>query len=716
MNLACTLCSSKTPSLSFFHSLLTSYTGSQNSKLALDIFRQLLETNVNPVDLTFSLLLKACASSLSSYAYASFSAGIEGSQVHSQLVKRGINQFVYVNTALLDFYMKLGCTTDARKLFENMPCRDVVSWNALICGYSQNGYHFDALDLFVQMLRDGFRPNQTTIVSLVPSCGLRELILQGSSIHGLGIKAGLGWDPQVKNAITSMYAKCDDLKASELLFEEMSEKNIVSWNTMIGAYGQNGFSDKAMFFFKKMLEESLQPSPVTMISLLSANAVPEIVHCYIIKCGFNSYVSVITSLICLYAKKGCTDMAELLYKTSPVKNLISLTAIMSSYSEKGDIKLVIEYFMQIQQLDMKPDAVAMISVLCGIIDPAHFVIGRAFHGYGLQSGLIVDCLVVNGLISMYSRFDEIEDALSLFLEMNEKPLITWNSLISGFVQAGKPSHAMELFRRMKMYGQKPDGITIASLLSGCCQLGYLRIGEVLHNYVVRNNVKVEDFTGTALIDMYTKCGRLEYAERVFKSINDPCLATWNSIISGYSLHGIEHQAFICYSELLEHGLKPDRITFLGVLSACTHGGLVLEGTEHFLIMTKEYDLMPDLQHCASMVGLLGRAGLFKEALEFINNMEIEPDSAVWGALLSACCIHQQVKLGECLAKKLFFLNNKNGGFYVLMSNLYAIVGRWDDVARVRYMMIESGGDGCSGVSVIQVASVEDINNNVLLDE
>ncbi|XP_061343151.1 pentatricopeptide repeat-containing protein At2g04860 [Gastrolobium bilobum] len=601
--------------------------------------------------------------------------------------------------------MKLGFTTHARQLFEDMTFRDVVSWNVLICGYSQNGLPYDALQLFVHMLRESFRPNQTTIVSLLPSCGLRGLILQGRSIHGFGIKAGLGWDPQLNNALTSMYAKCDNLEASQLLFEEMAEKNVVSWNTMIGAYGQNGFSDKAILCFKEMLKEGLEPSPVTMTNLMSANPVPETVHCYIVKCGFTDDASVVTSLVCLYAKQGVTDIAKLLYKYFPTNDLISLTAIISSYSEKGDIESVVECFIQTLQLDIKPDAVALISVLHGITSPSHFAIGCAFHGYGLKSGLITDCLVANGLISMYSRFDEVEAALSLFFDMSEKPLITWNSVISGCVQAGKSSDAMELFCKMNKYEQKPDAITIASLLSGCCQLGNLRIGETLHDYVLRNNVKVEDFTGTALIDMYIKCGRLDYAGKVFYSINDPCLATWNSIISGYSLYGLEHKAFSCYSKLQEQGLEPDEITFLGVLAACTHAGLVNVGLEYFRIMTEEYGLMPSLQHYACIVGLLGRAGLFKEAIKFINNMEIRPDSAVWGALLSACCIQQEVKLGEGLAKKLFLLNYKNGGFYVLMSNLYAIVGRWDDVARVRDMMRDSGGDGCSGVSVIEVTSI-----------
>ncbi|PRQ27684.1 putative tetratricopeptide-like helical domain-containing protein [Rosa chinensis] len=700
MNWACSIGLSTKPGLVYFHSLLNSHIQTKNPKQALLLFRQLYEFNVKPNDLTSSLLLKACTSS-SSYLNSA-NAEIEANQIHTHLIKSGVDRFVYVGTALLDLYMKLGRVRNAQKLFDDMPERDDVSWNALICGVSRNGRHFEALELFVQMCREGFRPRHTTLVSLVPSCGRHELAFQGKSVHGFGIKAGLDSDSQVKNALTSMYGKCADLEAAEVLFEEIGDKSVVSWNTMIGAYGQNGFFDEAMLVFKRMREEDVQANLVTVVSLLSANADPESAHCHAIKTGLVNNASVITSLICEYATRGNTESGELLYKSLPQKTLVSLTALISSYAERDNMGQVMECFAHLLQLDMKLDAVAMVSILHGIKHPADFGLGLAFHGYGLKTGLTADSLAVNGLISMYSRFDNIEDAFSLFSEMREKPLITWNSLVSGCVQAGRSSDALELFSQMKMSGHSPDSISISSLLSGCCQIEYLKFGEGLHTYVLRNNLEGEDFVGTALIDMYTKCGRIDRAERVFKSIKEPCLATWNSMISGYSLYGLEHKALVCFSEMQEQGLKPDKITFLAVLAACTHGGLVHGGRTYFQMMKERFNLIPSLQHCACMVNLYGRAGLLDDALMFIRDMEIEPDFAVWGALLNACCIHQEVKLGEYIAKKLFFLDSKNAGFLVLMSNLYAIKRRWEDVARVREMMRETGGDGCSGISVIEM--------------
>ncbi|XP_022133023.1 pentatricopeptide repeat-containing protein At2g04860 [Momordica charantia] len=703
-------------SLSTFHSAFKSYIEGKISTSPLLLFRRLLRYRVTPNDSTFSLLIKAfvLSSSSSSFAPASSSenAKAEANQLQTHFVKWGFDQFLYVSTAFLNLYSKLGHVKAARRLFDDIPEKDVVLWNALISGYSRSGYSHDAFELFVEMRRRGFKPRQRTVVSLIPACGSQQLFVQGKSIHALGIKAGLDLDSHVKNALASMYAKCSDVEGVELFFGEMMEKSVVSWNTRIGAFGQNGFFVEAMLVFKQMLEESVNANSVTMVTILSANANPGSIHCYATKTGLVENVSVVTSLVCSYVRCGNIQIAELIYMSLLQKDLVSLTAIISSYAEKGDIKSVVKLYSRMQHLDMKLDAVAMIGIIQGITYPDHFGIGLTFHGYGLKSGLIIDCLVANGFISMYSKFDDIAAVFSLFHEMHEKTLSSWNTVISSCAQAGRSIDAMVLFSKMKLSGYGPDSITIASLLSACCQNGNLHFGERLHCYNLRNNLDLEGFVGTALVDMYVKCGRLDFAERVFKSMKEPCLASWNSMISGYGLFGFDNHALLCYTKMIEKGIKPNKITFSGILAACTHGGLVREGKTYFKIMMEEFGIAPELQHCASMVGLLGRAGLFEEAIVFIKNMEINPDSAVWGALLSACCIHQEVKLGESVAKKLLFSNCRNGGFFVLMSNLYAASRRWNDVARVRKMMREMGEDGCSGVSLMEWTSLEDTDRDL----
>ncbi|VVB05497.1 unnamed protein product [Arabis nemorensis] len=687
-----------TKDLSFFHSLLKSCIHGDYSSSPISIFRDLLRSCLRPNHLTMSILLQASTASLLPHSSLdSLSSQVGG--VHTHLTKSGLDRFVYVKTSLLDLYLKMGCVTTARVLFDEMPERDTVAWNALICGYSRNGYESDAWKLFIVMLQQGFSPSATTLVNLLPFCGHSRFVSQGKSVHAIAAKSGLELDSQAKNALISFYSKCTELDSAKLLFTEMEDKSTVSWNTMIGAYSQSGLQEEAFTVFRDMFEKSVEITSVTVINLLSAHVSHEPLHCLVVKSGMVKDNSVITSLICAYSRCGSLDSAERLYASATQDSIVGLTSIVSSYAEKGDMDIVVLYFSKMRQRCIKIDAIALVGILHGCSNSSHIDIGMSLHAFAIKSGLCTQTLVVNGLITMYSKFDDVETVLFLFEQLEEAPIISWNSVISGCVQSGRASTAFEVFHQMKLSGgPMPDAITIASLLAGCSQLCCLHLGKKLHAYTFRNNLEIEKFVCTALIDMYAKCGNIVLAESVFKSIKAPCTATWNSVISGYSLAGLQSQAFSCYMEMREQGLKPDKITFLGVISACTHGGLVDEGKIYFRAMIKEFGISPSLQHCALMVGLLGRACLFTEALILIWKMDIKADSAVWGALLSACIVKREVELGEYVAKKMFMLDYRNGGLYVLMSNLYATEAMWDDVARVRRMMKDNGYDGYLGVS------------------
>ncbi|XP_006299811.2 pentatricopeptide repeat-containing protein At2g04860 [Capsella rubella] len=689
--------------LSHFHSLLKSCIhGDISSSSPITIFRDLLRSSLIPNHLTMSIFLQSSTASLSPHHHTSLdSFKLQVTQVQTHLAKSGLDRFVYVKTSLLDLHLKMGYVTSARVLFDEMSERDTVVWNALICGYSRNGYESDAWKLFIVMLQQGFAPSATTLGNLLPFCGQCGFVSQGRSVHGVAAKSGLELDSQVKNALISFYSKCSELESAEVLFRDMRDKSTVSWNTMIGAYSQSGLQDKAISVFKNMVEKNVEISPVTIISLLSAHVSHEPLHCLVVKRGMVNDNSVITSLVCAYSRCWDSDSAECLYASANQDSIVGLTSIVSSYAEKGDMDRAVVYFSKMCQLCMKIDAVALVGILHGCTNSSHIDIGMSLHGYAIKSGLCTKTLVVNGLITMYSKFDDVETFMFLFQQLHETPLISWNSVISGCVQSGRARTAFEVFHQMKLSGEPlPDAITIASLLAGCSQLCNLHLGKELHSYTLRNNIENENFVCTALIDMYAKCGDAELAESVFKSIKAPCTATWNSMISGYSLSGLQKRALSCYLEMREKGLKPDKITFLGVLSACAHGGFVDEGKTCFRAMIKEFGISPSLQHYALIVGLLGRACLFTEALYLIWEINIKPDSAVWGALLSACIVHRELEVGEYVAKKMFMLDYRNGGLYVLMSNLYAAEAMWDDVVRVRQMMKDNGYDGYMGVSQI----------------
>ncbi|XVF72985.1 hypothetical protein PTKIN_Ptkin12aG0165000 [Pterospermum kingtungense] len=363
--------------------------------------------------------------------------------------------------------------------------------------------------------------------------------------------------------------------------------------------------------------------------------------------------------------------------------------------------------------------------------------GQILHSHFLKSGFGLDCYALtalmdmyaklrmlplarqvfdemrvrnvptwNALIAGYSRCGDMKEASELFKSMPEKNVVSWTSMISGYSQNGQFSRALEMFLRMeKETAIKPNRVTIASVLPACANLGALEVGERIEAYARENGLFEDLYVSTCVLEMYTRCGKIEVAKRVFDEIGQRRnLCSWNSMIMGFALHGKCIEALEYYDQMLHEGTAPDDVTFVGVLLACTHGGLVVIGRELFESMAEKYHINPKLEHFGCMVDLLGRAGALQEAYDLIKTMHMKPDAVVWGALLGACSFHNNVELAEKAAQHLFQLEPWNAGNYVILSNIYASAGRWDGVAKLRksmkggqitktagYSLIEEGG-------------------------
>ncbi|XP_050368129.1 pentatricopeptide repeat-containing protein At1g08070, chloroplastic-like [Argentina anserina] len=363
--------------------------------------------------------------------------------------------------------------------------------------------------------------------------------------------------------------------------------------------------------------------------------------------------------------------------------------------------------------------------------------GKQLHGHVLKLGLGCDAFVHTSLINMYAKSGELEnarlvfdksclrdavsytalitgyvsrgcmdDARRLFDEMLARDAVSWNAMISGYAQSGRFEEALGLFEEMRRANVVPNESTMVSVLSACAHLGALDLGKWIHVYIDK---KLQSLSNaplqTSLIDMYAKCGNIEAAKQVFDGMEDKSLASWNAMITGLAMHGEANAALELFSKMGDEGIKPDDITFVGVLSACNHGGLVDLGRKYFSSMTKDYNISPQLQHYGCMIDLLGRAGLLDEAEALMKTMEMKPDGAVWGSLLGACRTHKRVEMGEYVAKHVFELEPENAGAYVLLSNIYAGAGMWDDVARIRTTLNDMGIKKVPGSTSIEVDSV-----------
>lgn len=353
---------------------------------------------------------------------------------------------------------------------------------------------------------------------------------------------------------------------------------------------------------------------------------------------------------------------------------------------------------------LRPDQFTFASVLSACASLLDLRWGKKVHSHSIITGFEKDVFVGSALVDMYIKCDNIDNAFKVFDKMPERNVVSWTAMMVGFAQKGYGDKALSHFSQMHCAGMKPDELTFASVLSACASLTALEQGKQVHVHIVRSGYEAFVGVSNALVTMYAKSGSIDDAEQVFKKMLVQDEVSWTALVVGYAHHGLAKEALEVFDEMLSKGMSPDHVTFIGVLSACNHAGLIDEGCRYFDSMTKCHQITPKVDHYACMIDLLGRSGRLNEAETLIDNMPFEPDATVWGALLSACRTHGNVDVGKRAAEKLFELEPRNAATYVQLSNTYAAAGRWDDAARVRRMMKERGVKKVAGCSWIEVKS------------
>ncbi|KAL9245818.1 hypothetical protein vseg_019424 [Gypsophila vaccaria] len=453
------------------------------------------------------------------------------------------------------------------------------------------------------------------------------------------------------------------------------------------------------------------------------------IHAAILRHGHESNPILSFKLQKSYTLVGRFDRSVTLFSRMDDPNVFFYTDMINSYSCRGLGAEAFELFVRMISNGVGPNAYTFSSLLksCGVKG------GVLLHSQAVKLGFDGDLFVRTGLLDLYAKsgdvvsarqlfdtmserslvaltamltcyakYGALDEARVLFDGMEEKDVVCWNVMIDGYTQHGRPNDALVLFREMLKAKLRANEITTLSVLSACGQLGALELGKWVHSYIENNGIRVNVHVGTALIDMYGKCGSLEDARLVFEGLSSKDVVAWNSMIVGYAMHGFSQEALNLFDEMCMMGFRPTDITFIGVLNACAHAGLVPEGKKLFALMKDGYNLKPKVEHYGCMVNLLGRAGHLEEAYELIKGMHIDHDSVLLGTLLSACRLHGNLTLGEEIAKLLIDRGLATDGTYVLLSNLYARAGDWDSVAKVRAMMKDKGirkEPGCSSIEV-----------------
>ncbi|KAH9656028.1 pentatricopeptide repeat-containing protein [Citrus sinensis] len=495
---------------------------------------------------------------------------------------------------------------------------------------------------------------------------------------------------------------------------------------MISVYVRCGrLSEAVDCFYQFTLTSGLRPDFYTFPPVLKAcrNLVDgKKIHCSVLKLGFEWDVFVAASLLHMYCRFGLANVARKLFDDMPVRDSGSWNAMISGYCQSGNAVEALDILdeMRLEGVSMDPITVASILPVCARSD--NILSGLLIHLYIVKHGLEFNLFVSNNLINMYAKFGMMRHALRVFDQMMERDVVSWNSIIAAYEQSNDPITAHGFFTTMQQAGIQPDLLTLVSLTSIVAQLNDCRNSRSVHGFIMRRGWFMEDiharviknclcfdvFVATCLVDMYGKCGRIDDAMSLFYQVPRSSSVPWNAIISCHGIHGQGDKALNFFRQMLDEGVRPDHITFVSLLTACSHSGLVSEGQRYFHMMQEEFGIKPHLKHYGCMVDLFGRAGHLGMAHNFIQNMPVRPDASIWGALLGACRIHGNMELGAVASDRLFEVDSENVGYYVLMSNIYANVGKWEGVDEVRSLARDRGLKKTPGWSSIEVNNKVDI--------
>lgn len=561
--------------------------------------------------------------------------------LHAQMIVLGVFQENFTLGKLISFAAvdERGDLEYATDVFNRIPQPNRFMFNSLIRGYSNGRDPSKAIAIYREMLSSGVSPNEFTLPFVLKACVGGSSYWVSILLHGQGIKLGIGSHVCVQNALMNVFIVFGMTRDARKLFDEIDEKSLVSWNSMIGGYSRAGQIKEAFLLFRQMRESGVGPDEFTLVSLLSACTqardldLGRLVHLFIKITGVQIDLIVKNALLDMYGKCGQLDSAKKIFLQMPEKNVISWTSLVTAYAKHG-------------------------------------------------------C---------------ITSARELFAQMPTRNAVSWNSLISAYSQNGQFREALNLFEEMQDLGFIPDEATLATVLSACAQIGDITTGKKIHAYACGANLIAPRLAlANSLIAMYAKCGEVAIALDIFRKMQCKNLVSWNVAIGGLALQGCGTEAIQLFREMEALGIQPDGITFTGLLTACSHSGLISSGRHYFERMSSVHSIPCEIEHYACMIDLLGRGGLLEEAIRLVGKMPMRPDIVIWGSLLSACRIHGFVEIGRIMLKQLLELLPHGAGLCVLLSNLYSEAGRWEDMRKIRTIMNDTGVAKCDAISFVEI--------------
>ncbi|KAF3796346.1 Pentatricopeptide repeat-containing protein [Nymphaea thermarum] len=566
--------------------------------------------------------------------------------------------------------------------------------------------------------------NTERLSLLLTDCISKRSLRHGKLLHKHIVSSGLQQDISLCKKLINFYISLDCLQSARLVFKNIEcPLDIALWNSLLAAYSRNHLYRETQLLFEELRSFScVKPDGYTVPSVLKAFGAlrcvqdgrklhgwvikalekGRMVHESLIRSGYEMDVFVNSSLVDMYARCGSLVMARKIFDLVPNKTVVTWNSMISGYAITGDFIYSIHLFLNMNAEGVKPTSTTLCILLSLCSKLGNLQFGKFMHGYIIRNKVETDIFTDTALLDLYLRCGALQYAEDIFETITKMNCVSWNVMISGLVSRGCYDEALKIFNDMRNSGVKPDAITFASTLQACSQLSALQLGKEMHQYIVENKLEKEEVVAAALVNMYAKCGAVNDAHNVFDRMSKRDIVSWTTMITAYGSHGNTLEAIYLFQQMEKSETKPDGVAFLALLSACSHGGLVDEGHHYFDQMRVCYGIDPTLEHYSCVIDLLGRAGRVHEAYDILRHMPIKADVGLLGALFSACSQHGKVELGEKVAELLLEKDPDDASTYIVLSNLYAAAGKWENVRKVRWKMRERGlrkSPGCSWIEV-----------------
>ncbi|KAL2339827.1 hypothetical protein Fmac_007767 [Flemingia macrophylla] len=662
--------------------------------------------------------------------------------LHSLIIKLGLLNNLFLINNMISVYAKCSHFDDARTLFDEMPHRNIISYTTMVSALTNSGRPHEALTLYNHILESRtVQPNQFLYSAVLKACGLVGDVELGMLVHRHICQARLEFDTVLMNALLDMYVKCGNLRDAKRVFHQIPCKSPTSWNTLILGHAKQGLMRDALNLFDQMPEPDLV-SWNSIIAGLADNASPHAlrfvsrmhvkglkldaftfpcslkacslsgeltmgrqIHACIIKSGFECSCYCISALIDMYSNCKLLDEAMKIFDNySPLTESLAVwNCMLSGYVANGDYVKALHLIARMHHSAAQFDSYTFSIALKVGIYFHNLRLATQVHGLVITSGYELDNVVGSILIDLYAKQGNINSALNFFERLPDKDVVAWSSLIVGCARFGSGTLASSLFMDMVHLGLEIDHFVLSIVLKVSSSLASLQSGKQIHSFCLKKGYGSEGVITTALIDMYAKCGEIEDALALFHCLSEIDTVCWTGIIGGCAQNGRADEAIGFLRKMKESGTKPNEITILGVLTACRHAGQVEEAWTVFKSIETEYGLTPYPEHYNCMVDILAQAGRFKEARNLICDMPFKPDKTIWCSLLGACGTYKNRHLANIVAEHLLATSPGDASVCIMLSNVYASLGMWDNLSKVREAVKKVGEKG-AGKSWIEIPS------------